>query len=235
MTPFQDIDGQDGKNGKLSAAQVTRKYVEDRPVLKRLLLKGLINQSALAREIMDEEGLTNEEAVTAALRRHVTEVGAEVVGPDDAIRSLLSESSLNMKNRIASITAKGDLQVLARLEKAMKGFMGQKDLMQFILGTEALTIITEEKDVDEIVTSLGKENIIKTRLGLAEVAVVCPRTIEVTPGVVSHLSSILSHSGINVVEMTSCFTDVIFIVEEKDIMRAYEVLGESFRSKQKKA
>ena len=222
-------DNEDGKNGKRSAAQVTRHYVEDRPVLKRMLLKGLINHSALARVIMDEEQLTNEEAVTAALRRHVSEVGAEVVGPDEAIKTLLSESRLNMKNRIAIITVKGDLQVLARLENAMKGFMGQKDLMQFILGTEALTIITEEVDVDHIVTAIGKEYLIKTRHGLAEVAVVCPAKIEQTPGVVTHLSSLLSQNGVNVVEMASCYTDVIFIVEEKDMMKAYDVLDHSFR------
>ena len=221
-------DNEDGKNEKRSAAHVTRQYVEDRPVLKTMLLKGLINHSALARIIMDEEQLTNEEAVTAALRRHVSEVGAEVAGPDEAIRTVLSESSINMKNRIAIITVKGDLQVLMRLENAMKGFMGQKDLMQFILGTEALTIITEEVDVDHIVTAIGKEYIIKTRHGLAEVAVVCPAKIEQTPGVVTHLSSLLSQNGVNVVEMASCYTDVIFIVEEKDMMKAYDVLDHSF-------
>jgi aspartokinase len=101
--------------------------------------------------------------------------------------------------------------------------------MQFILGTEALTIITEENNVEFIVTSLGKEHVIKTRRGLAEVAVVCPPKIEVTPGVVTHLSSILSHNGINVVEMASCYTDVIFIVDEKDMTRAYEILSRGFK------
>jgi len=226
--PAGNPNDNDGKNEKPSAAQVTREYVEKRPVLKQMLLKGLINHSALARVIMDEEGLTNEEAVTAALRRHVVEVGAIIAGPDEAIRTLMAESSINMKNKIASITVKGDWQVLARLEISMKGFMGQKDLMQFILGTEALTIITEENNVDFIVSSIGKEHIIKTRRGLAEVAVVCPPKIEVTPGVVTHLSSILSHNGINVVEMASCYTDVIFIVDEKDMMRAYEILDKSF-------
>jgi aspartokinase len=233
MCPKIDEDPENGKDGKRSTAQVTREYVEKRPMLKQMLLKGLINHSALARTIMDEEQLTNEEAVTAALRRHVSEVGAEIVGPDEAIRSLLSESSLNMKNRIASITAKGDWQVLARLEKAMKGFMGQKDLLQFILGTETLTIITEECDVDEIVTAVGKEYIIKTRMGLAEVAVVCPAKIEQTAGVVTHLSSLLSQNGVNVVEMASCYRDVIFLVEEKDVMKAYDILGHSFRPKSK--
>jgi aspartokinase len=229
MFPKRPPDGEETRNGKRSAAQVTREYVEKRPVLKQMLLKGLINHSALARVIMDEEQLTNEEAVTAALRRHVSEVGAEVAGPDESLRALLSESSINMKNKIASITVKGDWQVLARLEKAMKGFLGQKDLMQFIQGTESLTIITEENNVDQIVSAIGKEYVIKTRKGLAEMAVVCPPKIETTPGVVTHLSSLLSQNGINVVEMASCYTDVIFIVDEKDMMRAYDILGRGFK------
>jgi hypothetical protein len=215
-------------DGKRTAAQVTRDYVKARPALRQILIKGLINHSALARRIMDEEGQTNEEAVTAALRRLVHDLEKEAVDRDEAINSLLMDSSLNMKNKIASITAKGEWLVLARLEKIFKGMLGQRVLLQVILGTEGLTIITEDKIVEDIVNVLGSEHIIKIRKGLAEVAVRCPPRIEDTPGVVTHLCDLLSQRGINVVEMVSCFTDVIFIVDEKDIMEAYEVLGRRF-------
>lgn len=217
--------GGEGKDGKRSAAQVTRAYVDGRPALRNMLCRGLINFSALARQIMEEEGVTNEEAVTAALRRHVHEIDEEAKDHDEDIKRLLAESSISMKNKIASVTAKGEWLILARLEKIFKGLLGQRVLLQVILGTEGLTIITEENRVPEIVEALGKEYVIKTRKGLAEVAVRCPEKIEDTPGVVSYLSNILSQKGMNVVEMVSCYTDVIFIVEEEDIIQAYEILG----------
>jgi hypothetical protein len=216
------------QDGKMTAAQVTRDYIKTRPVLRKILLSGLINHSALARKIMEEEGQTNEEAVTAALRRLVQELEKEAEGRDEAVNELISDSSLNMKNKIAAITAKGEWLVLARLEKLFKGLLGQRVLLQVILGTEGLTIITEEKMVDDIVTALGSEHVIKVRKGLAEVAVRCPPRIEDTPGVVTHMSDLLSQRGINVVEMVSCYTDIIFIVDEKDIMEAYDILGRSF-------
>jgi hypothetical protein len=223
---------QAGSEGKRTAAQVTRDYIGSRPALRQILLNGLINHSALARRIMEEEGQTNEEAVTSALRRLVQEEAEQRVteGRDEAINDLLSDSNLNMKNKIASITAKGEWLVLARLEKLFKGLLGQRVLLQVILGTEGLTIITEEKMVDDIVKVLGSEHVLKVRKGLAEVAVRCPPRIEDTPGVVAHLSDLLSQRGINVVEMVSCYTDVIFIVEERDIMESYEILGRRFHS-----
>ena len=96
------------QDGKRTAAQVTRDYIKTRPVLRKILLSGLINHSALARKIMEEEGQSNEEAVTAALRRLVQELEKEAEGRDEAINELISESSLNMKNKIAAITAKGE-------------------------------------------------------------------------------------------------------------------------------
>ena len=143
------------KGDKKSAAQVAREYLEARPALRKILLRGLINQAALARTIMEDEGQTNEEAVTTALRRFVQEKGASAEGQDEAIRNLLSSSSLNMKNRIASITAKAEWQVLTRLEGLFKGLVGEKVLLQLTLGTEGITIITEDKVVDEIVNALG--------------------------------------------------------------------------------
>jgi hypothetical protein len=78
---------------------------------------------------------------------------------------------------------------------------------------------------------LGKENILIERKGLAEISVTSPRTIEETPGIIAYLSSALAANGINIVETVSCYTDTIFILEEKDILKGFEVLNKCMQIK----
>lgn len=54
---------------KLSAAELTRKYIDRHPSIKDCITKDLVNYSSLSRLIMKETGVKNEEAVLAALSR----------------------------------------------------------------------------------------------------------------------------------------------------------------------
>ena len=192
------------------------------------MLQGLVNYSALARTMMDAMGGGNEDAIVVALRRYVMEAGGEgkAAMPDEAIMKILAESSLTMKTRVARITVRNDWVIMSRLEPIIRRLLASRVLLQIILGTEGITIITEHEAYKEITNVLAGEPVLRTRNGLAEVAVRCPVTIEETPGVVAHLGSMLAYHGVNVVEMVSCFTDVIFIVEEADTMRTYALLKE---------
>ena len=60
--------------------------------------------------------------------------------------------------------------------------------------------------------------------GLVEISVTSPESIRYTAGIMAFLYGSLSSNGINVVETMSCYTDTIFIVDPKDMMRAFEVL-----------
>ena len=221
------MESKDGP-AKKSTAQMTRDYIESRPALRNVMLQGLVNYSALARTMMDEMGGGNEDAIVVALRRYVMEAGGEgkAALPDEAIMKILAESSLTMKTRVARITVRNDWVIMSRLEPIIRRLLASRVLLQIILGTEGITIITEHEAYKEITNVLAGEPVLRTRNGLAEVAVRCPMKIEETPGIVAHLASLLAYHGVNVVEMVSCYTDVIFIVEEADTMRTYALLKE---------
>jgi aspartokinase len=209
---------------KKSTAKLTREYIESRPALRSILMRGLVNYTALARNMIEERGTGNEEAIVVALRRYVQESGGEGALPDQAVMALLARSNLHMKTKISRITARNDWLIMARLEQVFRKLMASRVLLQIILGTEGITIITEHTAYKEIMDVLETEHVLRTRKDLAEIAVRCPEEIEDTPGVVAHLASLLAFHGINVVEMVSCYTDIIFIVEDKDTVRAYEIL-----------
>jgi len=212
------------ENGKKSTAQLTREYIEARPALRSLLIQDIINYTSLARQMVLELGTGNEDAIVVALRRYVQENGGLAAPPDKAVKELLGKSNIFMKTGIACVTARHDWSVMSKLESVFGAMMASRVLLQINLGTDGLTIITEQEACKDILEKLAKDEVIRVRQDLAEVAVSAPEDIADTPGVVAHLSSVLSQHGINVVEMVSCYTDVIFIVKDRDTVPAYETL-----------
>jgi hypothetical protein len=208
---------------KESIAEKTRSYIDAHPSIKDCISKDLINYSSLARMIIRDMGLKNEEAVMIACRRYAVRLGKQ--DHESQILRVLGESRLEMKTRICIVTAKNDWSVLNRLETMFKRLLDEKSTMQVIQSTHAITIIADEKLRDDVIGSVGQGNVVKTREDLVEMAVKSPEGIVDTSGVFAYIASNLADAGINVVESVSCFTDTIFIVDEEYMIQAYSVLS----------
>ncbi len=206
----------------------TRIYIDAHPSIKDCISKDLINYSSLARLIMKDLSITNEEAVMIACRRYAVKLGRHDHEKD--ILKVLSNSRLELKTKIAIITAKNDWTVMHRLETVFKKLLNEKSIMQIIQGTHAITIIADEKLRNEVTSAVGQENILKIRLSLVEISVRSPERIAETSGVYAYLANNLADGGINVMESVSVFTDTIFIVNETDMMQAYSILNKCIES-----
>jgi hypothetical protein len=216
---------------KESIAERTRAYIDAHPSIKDCIAKDLINYSSLARAIMGEIGLKNEEAVMIACRRYAAKLGKQ--DHESTILSILIKSRLEMKTKICIVTAKNDWTVLHRLEEMFKKLLNEKSTMQVIQSAHAITIIADEKLEDEVIGAVGQSNILKVREDLVEIAVKSPESIVETSGVFAYLAANLADSGINIVETVSCYTDTIFIVDEEDMIEAYSVLSKCIEGAEK--
>jgi len=213
---------------KESIAEKTRSYIDAHPSIKDCISKDLINYSSLARQIISDMGLKNEEAVMIACRRYAVKLGKQ--DHESQILRILGMSRLEMKTKICIVTSKNDWNVIHRLEVLFKKLLNEKSTMQVIQSTHATTIIADEKLREDVVNSVGHGNVLKVREGLVEIVVKSPEGIVDTSGVFAHLSSNLADAGINVLEAVSCFTDTIFIVDEEDMIQAYSVLSKLIES-----
>jgi hypothetical protein len=210
-------------NSEKSIAQITREYIERRPSIKDCISHDIINYSALSRKVMNELNIKNEEAVLAACIRYANETKSRI--RETEILGVLRNSRIEMRTKIAIITARNDWLVLASLENAVRGLLTKKTAMQVIQSANAITIITDEDIVNKVVDVIGEEDTLRIRTKLAEVMLRSPENIADISGILSYISSSLSEQGINIVEAVSCYTDSIFVVEEKNIMKAYTILS----------
>jgi hypothetical protein len=182
----------------------------------------MINNSALTRKIMRELGIDNKDAVLVACRRYSV-AGHEC--EEEKIRAVVAKSKIQINNKTAIIIVKNSWHIFAKLEKVTKKMTEKRKILRVIQSSAIITIILEEAMLDEITDIIGDENILKTQTDLVEISVTSPEIIEETSGVIAHMASALSNNGINVVETMSCYTDTIFVVDEKDMTSAFEILN----------
>lgn len=211
-----------------SVAHSVRAYIDARPVIRDALAMDIINLSALTRRIRDETGLGTEEAVLVACRRYTPKHAQ----PDyqAGIRKVLDKSKLEVRTRVATLILHPSWKLFAKLEKAMGALQGRNQPIHVLHGSESITIITDESIMDEMVAILGTDDLIKRRKGLVELNIRTPDTIEDIPGILAFLASSLAARGINFVEVVSCYKDNMFLIDEPDLFKAFEVLNGLIRT-----
>jgi hypothetical protein len=213
---------------KESIAERTRAYIDAHPSVKDCISKDLINYSSLARLIMKDLSIKNEEAVMIACRRYAVKLAKR--DHEREILRILANSRLEVKTKISIVTAKNDWTVLQRLETVFQKLINEKAIMQIIQGAQAITIIMDEKLKNEVVNTVGREHVLKVRQDLVEITVKSPERIVETSGVFAFLASNLAENNVNVVETVSCYTDTIFIVNEADMINGYSILTKVIES-----
>ncbi|MBS1263304.1 MAG: hypothetical protein MAG715_00480 [Methanonatronarchaeales archaeon] len=203
----------------MSVARVTREVLRERPHQLRSLSEGVASYRALARSLAPEverrlgRGVS-EDAVVSALRRTG---GGE--GPD---REVLGGSRLTVRKGIGVLTVTAGLSVASDIVRTARS-VSKPELLRVIQGERKTTIVAHEDDLDTVEEALDRPPVFRES-GLAEVVVTSPANIEREPGVVAEMASRLAVRGINVLEMMSCNTDTIFVVEGRDAGEASEAL-----------
>jgi len=214
---------------KESLAEKTRIYIDAHPSIKDCASKGLINYSSLARIIMKELEIDNEEAVMIACRRYAGRLSSKS-DHETNILKILRDSRLEMRTKICIVTAKNDWTVLHKMDNLFKDLWNENSIMQVVQSASAVTIIADKMLKDRVMDTVGRFNVIKVRENLVEIAVKSPERIVDTSGVIAYLITNLSDAGINIEETVSCYTDTIFIVGEADMIQAYSVLTKCIHS-----
>ncbi|HLD87405.1 MAG TPA: hypothetical protein VJB12_05055 [Candidatus Nanoarchaeia archaeon] len=208
----------------MSITKQTQKYIQEHPSIKDCLKRGLVNYSALSREIAKEYSLDLKkdfDALLIAARRFRAKVKFEK-SSQDKILSVLKQSRIEIKNRIVAYVLEKNTpdRVLLDLEHKVKK---ANETFHLIEGASAITLITVG-DFSKDIKGPLKPYILRENLDLVEVVLKSPKEIETTSGIIAHLYSLLGENDVNILETMSCWTDTLFVIHEKDLTKAMELL-----------
>jgi len=208
----------------VNVTKLTEDYITKHPFVKDCLKRGLINYSSLTRQICQDlklDSKRNFDAILIACRRFYNKIKKEPT-IEKKILEILKNSKIEVKNKINAVVLEKNIFIshLIDIEKEAKKLM---ETFHIIEGASAITIIVSD-DFSKKVKQVFKNKIIKENKNLVEVILKSPKQIETTVGVISYLYSLLGENEINIYETLSCWTDTIFLVEEKDLSRVMELL-----------
>ena len=212
------------KKPTVSTAAVVREYIDTHPSIKDGMRMGIINLSALARKIMEEKGIRSEEAALMACRRYELDPKSRI--NEEAILKVLRRSKLEIRTKVVTMTVRPSWHMYGKLEKMMSAMRGREGAMHVIQGTAGVTLIMDGAVAREVREILGEDEILKEGKDLVELIVNSPDVIEDVPGILSFLASSLSSKGINFLEVISCYKDTMFVIEQKDMMAAFDTLNQ---------
>ncbi len=208
----------------MNLTKATEEYVLEHSSIKDSLKKGLINYSKLSRQIMTDLELKNKDfdAILAALRRLEFKLKKKK-SFEQQIKVLLKDTKLEIKNKImVCILEKNILQNnLIDLQKEIKKLRGE---LQLIEGVQAITIITTQEH-EPLIKKFFRNKILKINKNLVEIILRSPDSLEEVPGVMGYLYSLFLEQSVNIMETMSCWTDTIFVIEEKDLEKTVKMLS----------
>jgi len=208
----------------VNITKLTEVYISEHPFVKDCLKKSLINYSSLTRQIcidLNLDAKKNFDAVLIACRRYYSKIKTES-STEKKIIDILKNSKIEIKNKINVLVLEKAI-IFSNLLDIEKEAKKVNETFHIIEGANAVTIITSN-DFDKKIKKTFRNKVIKENIDLVEVILKSPKQIETTAGVVSYIYSLLGENNINIFETLSCWTDTIFLVEEKDLSKVLEFL-----------
>jgi hypothetical protein len=150
----------------MSSAAKVELYVSKKPYIKEALAENIVNYSALARKICQEEGLDSEDAVKAALSRYQDYMAESRAERREKVEEILVETSIEVKpglkvlkseekeSVISAYTANGPTAVIEGGDKTLISLESPEELentpgvLEFILSSLA----AEGINVDQFIS-----------------------------------------------------------------------------------
>lgn len=206
----------------MNISEQTNRYIAERPSVKECMRRGLVNYSALAREICDHLGSSQFDAVLVACRRYLQRIRNQA-SSEKRIIDLVRRARVRLRNKIAVaiIEKPRDYERLYRLQRDIKLARGDFNLVE---GEDSLTLITNTEYLG-VIREAFKGRIRKITEDQVQITMLFDEKIETTAGVVAFIYSLLAEHGINVREEMSCWTEVMLVLDELDAARAMRVLS----------
>ena len=210
----------------VTVSHFVEKIIEQKPFIQEALSSGIINNAALAEQMLPE--------IEKELKKKVKFSAVNM-----AIRRLSEklEQSFIVKAKFdknSDITVKSDLIEITvyKLEDVQK-YVGELynivdfkggDLLTITQGLHEVMVITNQRYEKKILKLFPKRIIKKSIKNLSSLTINIPEESFENVGLFYIVTRALNWENISIVDIVSTFTEMTFIIKEKDTARSFNVL-----------
>ena len=215
----------------VTVSHLVKKMIDAKPAIQDAILEGIVNYSHLAEKMLPsiESEMGNQvkkSAVLMALHRHAESLkersqGRNVfdINPEIVIKTDLCDICV-----VKNPSSYDKIRQIYRIVDFEKG-----DTLNVIQGNYETTIVASQKHLMPIQEILKKEKVLNIEKDLVSLTLSLSMDFLYTPGILSLITRKLNWENINIFEVISTMTELIFIVSEKDTVRAYNTFKEFIR------
>lgn len=208
-------------------------FLDGDPCIRRNMRLGLINKRALARHILEAKNIDSKlDAALSAIRRYESESSGKIF--ENAYKLIKESTSISTKSPLANISLKKDADVQKLLPKLFSIIQySQGHALRIIQADKSIKILVDEKNLEDVKKIFPKDKIIEVEKNLAELNIHIPEQARHAVGIMAITTNELAVNGINILESMTCISELLWFVEGKDLLKAYNVLNQLWHFNEK--
>ena len=210
----------------VTVSHIVKKLIKDQPLLHEALSHNIVNYANLAEQLKDDieselGSEVKETAIIMALRR-LAEKLQKIENPK---LTFAFNPEIVMKTGLADVTCVSSPSLLKNLKKIYELVDYDKgETLNIIQGNYEITIVINQKHLAKLKKVLKEEKVTNVEKSLVSLAMSLTEDFFYTPGVLAKVTRELVWQNINIYENISTMTEIIFIVNNKDSIRAFNTL-----------
>lgn len=216
----------------VTISHVVQKLVNDRVFIQEPMSKGIISYGSLAEQLQPEieEELGKEvktHAIVMALRRYAD----QLIQKHKTI-SFDYSSEIILKTDICDIAVLRSPTLLNKLKQLYDIVDFEKgDILNIIHGRYEVSIVTNERYRERLLDFLKREKILNVEKDLVALTLTFSKDFLYTPGIIFNIVRNIAWENINIFEIVSTNTELTFIQNKKDVVKAYKALEKLVKEK----
>lgn len=199
------------------------KVIDTDIAINKDISRGILNVRALANYIINNYKINvSIDSVISAIRRYnITPIKKQ----ETDVYSLLRKAEIRSITKMASFSLKKNEEVTQTLGRILPkiDFEGG-EVLRVLEGSKLFKIIFDRKSCNKMLDTFKKSDIINSNKNIGMVEMIYPKELEKTPGVFSAISNELAENNISIIDALICANEHIVVVDERDILKAFEVL-----------
>lgn len=216
----------------IRVSDVVASIVRQSPLLEEGLARGLINVSALARDILPQvERKTLKEVTEGAVVMALKRLSAELAVQHHSAKVFQNTPDMIVRSNLFELTVRNSPTLPAK-QPALAALVASQDNSHFLTVTSGVfetTIVASDALRVRIEHTLGDERIVNEIPNLSSITIRLNDAFLEVPGSIAQILKYLAWEGINIIEVVSTYLELTVILRQNDTERAFAALKEAFR------
>ena len=218
----------------ITIPNAVEEVIKKKPFLESALVEGLINLSALARQLKPDIEKkvgkeVNDSAVIMALNRLVPRL--ELMSTMKFKKVVENIGDIIVRSNLADIAYANSNTLFEKQAILLDRVRSMKDVFcTFSQGIYETTLVVSNSIIDLVEEIFKDETLIAKSDNLSSITVKLPSDNTACPGVYYYIFKELAWDNINIMEVISTTNEFTVVVSDTDIHRAFTILMEAKRT-----